>query len=122
LEKAGFVGWSVSIMSVASESLAADARRVSIVASEDWLSVLIGLVIFALGLLSLWGADLLGWTVSTSVWIDPGKALSTVSKTYAALGGLSALLATYAALLVALGLAAVALGQDVRRFAVAFTR
>jgi uncharacterized membrane protein YadS len=108
-------------MSAATESLAADARRVSITATEDWLSVLIGLAIFALGLASLWGADLLGWTASTSVWIDPAKALSTVSKTYANLGGLSALLATYAALLVVLGAAALALGQDVRRFAIAFT-
>ncbi len=108
-------------MSASASSLAADARRISATASEDWLSVIIGLAIFALGLASLWGADLLGWTVATAVWTDPAKALSTVSKAYAALGGLSALLATFAALLVVLGAAAATLGQDVRRFAIAFT-
>jgi uncharacterized membrane protein YadS len=108
-------------MAATTSSLAADARRVSATTSEDWLSLVIGLVIFALGLASLWDADLLGWTVTTSVWTDAGKALSTVSKAYAGLGGLSALLATFAALLVALGAATAALGQDVRRFAIAFT-
>src|SRR5579883_3180155 len=108
-------------MTATAQSLAEDARRVSATASEDWLSVIIGLGIFTLGLASLGGADLLGWTVSTSVWTDPAKALSAVSKAYAGLGGLSALLATYAALLVVLGASAAALGQDVRRFAIAFT-
>ena len=48
--------------------------------NEDWLSVAIGLAVFALALGSLAGADLLGWVVSTSVWTDPGKALGAVSK------------------------------------------
>ncbi len=108
-------------MTAAAPSIAEDARRVSATAGEDWLSVVIGLAIFALGLASLAGADLLGWTVSTSVWTDPAKALGAASKAYAGVGGVSALLATYAALLVVLGASAAALGQDVRRFAIAFT-
>jgi uncharacterized membrane protein YadS len=59
--------------------------------------------------------------VSTSVWIDPGQALGTVSKTYAGLGGAGALLATYLALLVLLSLAALALNLDLKRFAITFT-
>jgi hypothetical protein len=38
---------------------------------EDWLAAWIGLLFIALALLGLFGADLLGWAVSTSVWTDP---------------------------------------------------
>src|SRR6516225_2214674 len=89
--------------------------------TEDWLSVWIGLAIFALALAGLGGVDLLGWAVSTSVWIDPGQALSTVSKTYAQLGGAGALAVTYLALLAVLTVSAATLNLDLRRFAIAFT-
>src|SRR5262245_9047023 len=89
--------------------------------TEDWLSVWIGLGIFVLALAWLWGVDLLGWVVSTSVWIDPGKALGTVSKTYEQLGGPGALAVTYLALLAVLSAGATVLNLDVRRFAIAFT-
>ena len=89
--------------------------------TEDWLSLAIGLVIFAGALGALGGVDLLGWAVSTSVWIDPAQALTTVSKAYAALGGAGALIVTYLALLALLSAAAAALKLDVPRFAVAFT-
>ena len=36
--------------------------------SEDWLSVIIGLFIFVLGLAVLANVDLIGWSVTTSVW------------------------------------------------------
>ena len=89
--------------------------------TEDWLSVRIGLAIFALALAGLGGVDLLGWAVSTSVWIDPGQALSTVSKTYAQLGGAGALAVTYLALLAVLSVSAAALNLDLKRFAIGFT-
>jgi len=89
--------------------------------SEDWLSVAIGLLVFALALAELGGADLLGWVVSTSVWTDPGLALAPVSKAYAELGGAGAFIVTYLALLAVLSAGAAALKADVRRFAVAFT-
>ena len=95
----------------------AEPRRIS----EDWLAVLIGLGVFALALLSYAGVDALGWVATTSVWTDPGAALAPASKAYAALGGAGALLLTYLALLLALSLGALALGEDVRRFALAFT-
>jgi uncharacterized membrane protein YadS len=109
-------------MSVATESArwpstAQPAPRIT----EDWLSVWIGLAIFVLGLGVLGGVDLLGWAVSTSVWIDPGLALGSVSKAYAQLGGAGALVVTYVALLAVLTAAAAALDLDVKRFAVAFT-
>src|SRR6516225_4874630 len=89
--------------------------------TEDWLSVWIGLAIFALALAGLGGVDLLGWAVSTSVWIDPGQALSTVSKTYAQLGGAGALAVTYLALLAVLTVSAATLNLDLKRFAIGFT-
>jgi uncharacterized membrane protein YadS len=109
-------------MSVATESArwpstAQPAPRIN----EDWLSVWIGLAIFVLALGVLGGVDLLGWVVSTSVWIDPGLALGSVSKAYAQLGGAGALVVTYVALLAVLTAAAAALNLDLKRFAVAFT-
>jgi len=89
--------------------------------SEDWLSVIIGLFIFVLALAGIANVDLLGWVVTTSVWSDASKALGTVSKSYASLGGLGALFATYVALLAILSAAAVALKSDIKKFALAFT-
>src|SRR5215475_669279 len=89
--------------------------------SEDWLSVVIGLAIFVLALAVLVNVDLIGWVVTTTVWVNPGQALGTASKSYAPLGGAGALVATYVALLVVLSVAAVALKSDVKKFALAFT-
>lgn len=89
--------------------------------SEDWLALIIGLFVFVLALAGIANVDLLGWAVTTSVWTDLGKALGPVSKSYATLGGIGALLATYVALLVVLSAAAVALKSDVKKFALAFT-
>ena len=89
--------------------------------NDDWLSVWIGLLIFFSALAWLFGYDLLGWAVSTSVWIDPSLALGTVSKAYAYLGGAGALVTTYLALLGVLAIGAVALRAKVLRFIAAFT-
>jgi uncharacterized membrane protein YadS len=89
--------------------------------SEDWLAVVIGLLVFALALASVGGTDLLGWAVTTSVYTDGAQALTPFAKAYAWLGGGGALLATYAALLIVLSAGVVTLGADVRKFAVAFT-
>jgi uncharacterized membrane protein YadS len=89
--------------------------------SEDWLAVWIGLLVFGLAVSSLYGQDLLGWAVATSVWTDIGKALSTASKAYAGIGGVAALGLTYAALLGVLTLAAIALRASVWRFIIGFT-
>src|SRR6516162_8188285 len=89
--------------------------------SEDWLSVIIGLVIFVLALAVLANVDLIGWAVTTSVWSNFGSALGTASKAYAPLGGAGALVATDLSLLVVLSVAAVALKADVKKFAIAFT-
>ena len=89
--------------------------------SEDWLSVWIGLLVFALALGVLVGTDILGWVVTTGVWTNISKALAPASKAYAGIGGLGALVATYLSLLVVLTLGAVALKADIKRFALGFT-
>ena len=89
--------------------------------NEDWLAVAIGLLVFALALISVNGPDMLGWAVTTSVYTDLSKALGPVAKAYSWLGGGGALLATYVALLAVLSAGVSALGADVRKFALAFT-
>jgi uncharacterized membrane protein YadS len=89
--------------------------------SEDWLSLIIGLVIFVLSLGLLFGMDLLGWVVTTHVWANLGTALAPVSKAYAGLGGVGSLIATYVGLLVLMTAGAAALGINIGRFMAAFT-
>jgi uncharacterized membrane protein YadS len=89
--------------------------------SEDWLAVWIGLGIVALSLGVLGGADLLGWTVKTQVWLEVSKILAPNSKAFAAMPGAVSLLATYAFLLVVTSLGAMALRLKIGQFALGFT-
>src|SRR2546423_6871096 len=77
--------------------------------TEDWLAVVIGLLIFVLSLGVLGGADILGWVVTTSIWTDVSKALAPAAKTYAGLGGVGALIGTYVAMVVVMTAGAAAL-------------
>src|SRR6201986_2834805 len=89
--------------------------------TEDWLAVVIGLLVFGAALLSISGTDVLGWAVTTTIYTDLTKALNPFAKAYAWLGGGASLLLTYAALLLVLSGGVSALGADVRKFALAFT-
>ena len=55
--------------------------------SEDWLALILGLIIFGLSLGSFKGVDILGWGAKTGVWIDPGKAISTISAKFKGVEG-----------------------------------
>jgi uncharacterized membrane protein YadS len=55
--------------------------------SEDWLSLILGLIVFILSLGVFQNMDILGWGVTTKMWIDPGKATGVVSKAYEPLKG-----------------------------------
>ncbi|MEI9915027.1 MAG: putative sulfate exporter family transporter [Methylovirgula sp.] len=46
-------------------------------------------------MLGLTGADLLGWAATAKIWLVPDTALAPIGKSYAALGGLPALVLTY---------------------------
>jgi len=89
--------------------------------TEDWLSLILGLLIFFLSLGLVAGVDVLGWVVKTDVWMDIGKALSPVSKAYGNLGGVGSLIATYIGLLALLTAGAAALRADIGRFVIGFT-
>jgi uncharacterized membrane protein YadS len=89
--------------------------------TEDVLALAVGLLFFLLALPSIAGVDLLGWVVTTSVWTHPENVLAPISKSYAGVGGLGALLATYLVLLLVLTAGAVALKLDARRFALRFS-
>ena len=89
--------------------------------NEDWLAVWLGLFLFALSLGPLFGIDLLGWAVTTSVWTNVATALAPASKAYAGLPGVLSLLLTYVFLLAVLTAGAVALGLRPLRFAKGFT-
>jgi len=89
--------------------------------TEDWLAVWIGLFVFVLSLALLFGTDLLGWTITTSVWTVPSKALAPASKAYAKLPSAFSLAATYVFLLAILLVAARALRANLKRFAAGFT-
>jgi uncharacterized membrane protein YadS len=84
--------------------------------NEDWLAVLLGLFFFGLSLGPLFGADLLGWAVTTSVWTSAGKALAPASKTYAGVSGAGALALTLVFVAAVLTAGAVALGHAAGRF------
>jgi hypothetical protein len=42
--------------------------------SEDWLAVVVGLILFVLSLGTLAGLDLLGFAAAPKAWIDPSAA------------------------------------------------
>jgi uncharacterized membrane protein YadS len=88
--------------------------------NEDWLAVCLGLFFFGLSLGPLFGVDLLGWAVTTSVWTSLSKALAPASKAYSGVSGPVSLAATFVFLTAALGVGVSALGHSAGRFAKAF--
>jgi uncharacterized membrane protein YadS len=88
---------------------------------EDWLAVWTGLFLFAISFGAMYGADVLGWAVSTKVWTDPTQALGAVARGYAWLPGFVSLPLTYVFLLALLSPGAHLLGYQLGRFAGAFT-
>ncbi len=93
----------------------------SLLKSEDWMSLFVGLLIFFLSMGLLFGVDILGWAVETNVWVSAGEALQPVSENYAALGGGWALILTFLFLLALMTLAARGLEAHLPRFMMGFT-
>lgn len=93
----------------------------SLLKSEDWMSLWIGLLIFALSLGLLMGVDILGWAVKTNVWASVGGALQPVSENYSGLGGGPSLVLTFLFFLVLMTVAARGLEAHIPRFMMGFT-
>jgi len=75
--------------------------------TEDWWAVWLGLFMFLMGLLSIWGIDAVGWMAKTktwewsSFWSDPslGKLLKAshgkAGQAYEGLGPLGSIITTW---------------------------
>jgi uncharacterized membrane protein YadS len=75
--------------------------------TEDWWAVWLGLILFAAGLLSIWGVDAVGWMAKTKTWewskfwADPSfnvflkAANSKAGKAYEGWSGFGSLIMTY---------------------------
>ena len=89
--------------------------------SEDWLSLWLGLVIFALSIGVFADMDLLGWGAKTNVWTKAEMAFAPVSKAYSFMSGPSSLLVTYLFVLILMGIGALSLKANLAKFAIGFT-
>ncbi|MBF0103938.1 MAG: putative sulfate exporter family transporter [Deltaproteobacteria bacterium] len=89
-------------------------------ATEDWWAVWLGLVIVVLALPVAFGTDLLGWVVKTNVWLDPAKAFTAASKTYAEIPGLVSLFLTYLVMTALLGMGSFVMRFSLKRFLAGF--
>lgn len=93
----------------------------SMLKSEDWMSVWVGLLIFFLSMGLLVGPDLLGWAAKTDVWTSVGQALRPVSDGYAGMGGALSLVLTFLFLLMLMTAVARGLEANIPRFVFGFT-
>jgi uncharacterized membrane protein YadS len=98
-------------------------------ATEDWWSVWIGLGIFAASLVSLFGADLVGWMARTRAWewtdvaseFELDKLLTATGAGYADWHPLASFVTTYVVFTALFTMGAKSLGLDVRRFALGYS-
>ncbi len=69
-------------------------------ATEDWWAVWLGLFMLFAGMLTIWGADVVGWSTKIGTWVwgdfSWGKALKIAGKGYKGMGPVWSLLTTYA--------------------------
>src|SRR6266498_2861565 len=90
--------------------------------SEDWLALMIGLFLFLVSLAGLAGADVFGWAIKTNVWTGVSQIMTPVSRNYATVKGIAALILTYLLLLGILTVAAkTALRVRLSKFVNGFT-
>lgn len=93
----------------------------SMLKSEDWWAVWLGLFIFLLSMGPVFGMELLGWVVKFNVWVDSSKALSPVSSVFKSLPGIYSALLTYLFLLAITTIGAVAMGVKAKKYMVGFS-
>lgn len=93
----------------------------SLLKSEDWMSLWVGLFIFALSMGLLLEVDLLGWAAKTNVWTNLAASVQPVAKAFSGIGGLGSILLTFLFLLVVMSVAARGMGARMVPFAAAFS-
>ncbi len=97
--------------------------------NEDWWAAWLGLFFFGLGLLSIWGLDLVGWIAKPKAWeltnlvgdFSWSKILKTSSKTYHNLHPLLALFITYFVFLGLTGIGAYFQKLNVKKYIYGFS-
>lgn len=102
-------------------------------ATEDWWAVWIGLILFAAGLLSIWGVDAVGWMAKTKTWEwtkfwnDPNfntflkVAHGKAGKAYEGWSGFGSLMMTYAVFAGLTTIGAYFQKLDVKKYFLGFT-
>lgn len=93
----------------------------SVLESEDWWAVWLGLFIFLLGLSPIWGMDALGWVAKNNEWIDISKAVGAMSPGYKSMSGLTSAILTYLFMLVLTSIGAIGMKKDIKRYVIGFT-
>ncbi len=93
----------------------------SVLKSEDWWAVWLGLFIFALGLGPIFGLDLLGWVSKFGVWMDIQKAVSPISPGFKTMSGVTSMILTFAFMLALTTVGAVAMGINPVKYIAGFT-
>lgn len=96
-------------------------ERKPMIKDEDWWAAWLGLFIFALGLGPIFGLDLLGWAVKSSVWINLSDALKPVSDAYGNLSGVQSLFLTYLFLLIITTIGATVMGSNTKKYIAGFS-
>lgn len=84
--------------------------------TEDWWAVWLALFMYGVGLLSIWGYDLVGWQLKTATWIVPGKWAVPSSKAYASWGWFGSFVATYVVWTVLTSIGAYFMRLDVMKY------
>ncbi len=89
--------------------------------TEDKLALILGLFLFALGMLNFAGLDVLGWSVKTNVWVTFDKMLSPATGAYKGFSGVASLICTYIFMTAMLAAGVKFLGGAVGKFIKSFT-
>lgn len=89
--------------------------------SEDWFAVWLGVIVAILALPAAAGMDLIGWIAAPQVWLEAGKSVKAVSKSYAGLSGVASVAFTYLFVLILVGAGAAIQRFDLRKFLPGFT-
>lgn len=86
---------------------------------EDWWAVWLGFTFFFLGILSIFGVDLVGWVAYPSQWVGLENMLGSVKplgKSYQGLGMFGSILVTYIAFAIPTAIGARLMGWNLKRF------
>ncbi len=97
--------------------------------TEDWWSAWLGLFFFAMGLLSIWGLEIVGWIAKPKTWeftnlvqdFAWSKLIKTTSKDYNFLHPLVAILITYIVFTILTGIGAYYQKLNVKKYILGFS-